>query len=351
MSASDPPESPDLDDEQVPIESSAGERVQIRVRRARPGRRIDKYLHGRFPRMSRAAIQRMIKDGGVTANGRSVKSSYLIQSGDLIDLTVPTPDPVELVPEDIPLDIVFEDEFLIAINKAAGIVCHPGHPKQTGTVANAVAFYSASLSDCGDPFRPGIVHRLDKHTTGIMLIAKTDEAHWRLSRQFEQRTVQKTYIAACVGEFEFDGDTIDMPIGMHPVVREKFAVLVQAGKINIGRNAVTHYEVAERYPGYTLVKLFPKTGRTHQLRVHMSHLGHPICGDVMYGGPLVSEADLTGTGSTAPLFEQQALHAWKIEFEHPIHGHRLALEAPFHTPMKRLVTLLRNLRDKEAPSS
>lgn len=325
-------------------QTAEGERVEIRIRRGAPARRLDKYLHGRYPHFSRTQIQKLIKQGDVTVNGEPSKASYDLRGGDVIALTVPSRAPIEIVPEDIPLNIVFEDEYLIAINKQAGIVCHPGHPAQTGTIVNALVHYSEHLSQCTDVYRPGIVHRLDKFTTGIMLVAKTDEAHWRLARQFEQRTVQKTYLAVVEGEMQLDGDTIDAPISVHPVVRERFAVLVERGKINIGRNAVTHYEVAERFRGYTLVRLFPKTGRTHQLRVHMSHIGHPIVGDTMYGGALISEMAIAGEGSDAPIFEYQALHAWRIEFVHPITEQPMTLEAEFHQPLRQLVQLLRRHR-------
>ena len=250
----------------------------------------------------------------------------------------------KIIRREIPADIVYEDEFLLALNKRAGIICHPARGDQTGTLANALVFYANELSHGEDPFRPGIVHRLDKNTTGIMLVAKTDEAHWRLSLQFERRTVQKTYLAIVHGRPHLDGDTIDAPIGVHPVVREKFAVMVRENKLDIAKAAVTHYEVAERYKDYALVKLFPKTGRTHQLRVHMSHIGHPIAGDQMYGGRVISEFDLTGSGSVEPIFAHQALHAWRIQFRHPILEKPMELEAPFPEPFKKAVNLLRSLR-------
>jgi 23S rRNA pseudouridine1911/1915/1917 synthase len=207
-------------------------------------------------------------------------------------------------------------------------------------------YYANSLSHGADPFRPGIVHRLDKNTTGIMLVAKQDEAHWRLALQFERRTVQKTYLAAVHGELQLDSDVIDAPIGVHPVVREKFAVMVKENKIDIGKSAVTYYQAAERYRGFTLVKLMPKTGRTHQLRVHMSYLGHPIIGDTMYGGRLLSERDIAGEGSSEPLVRHQALHAWRIAFKHPITGQALELEAPLHEAFRNLVHVLRRARSR-----
>jgi 23S rRNA pseudouridine1911/1915/1917 synthase len=325
-------------------EDQPTERVRMRVRRKLPGRRLDTYLRGRLSHLSRTTIQRLIKQGSVTVNGEATKASYEMCAGDVIEVELPAPEPTEIVAEDIPLSVVYEDEHIIAINKQAGIVCHPAHMAQTGTLVNALAYYAEKLSRGSEPFRPGIVHRLDKYTTGLMLVAKTDEAHWRLSRQFERRTIQKVYLAVVHGEVELDGDVIDAPIGVHPVVREKFAVMVSNNKIDIAKSAVTRYEAAERYRDFTLVKLFPKTGRTHQLRVHMSHIGHPIVGDTMYGGRCVSEKDIAGEGSSGALFTHQALHAWQLHFTHPILEKRMEIEAPFHQPFRELVTLLRRHR-------
>ena len=328
----------------IPIDETLAHHVRLRIRRKLPGRRLDKYLHGRFPHLSRTALQRLIKQGAITVNGQPAKPSYEMCGGDLIELVIPPPEPREVVPENIPLEIVYEDDFILALNKPAGIVCHPARGDQTGTIANALVYYANELSHGADPFRPGIVHRLDKNTTGVMLVAKNDEAHWRLALQFERRTVRKTYLAAVHGELELDADKISAPIGVHPVVREKFAVLVNENRIDIAKSAVTYYEVAERFRGFTLVKLHPKTGRTHQLRVHMSYTGHPLVGDTMYGGKAVSEFDLTGAGSREPVIAYQALHAWKIAFRHPITEKAVELEAPFHGPFKRLVQILRSAR-------
>lgn len=333
----------DLVERAAPLDEDHAERVRLQVRRRLPGRRLDKYLHGRFPRMSRTTIQRLIRQGAVTVNGVPAKPSYEMAGGDVIELLMPAPEPTEIIPQPMPLDIVYEDEYLLGLNKPAGIICHPARGDQTGTLVNGLAHY-ATLSQGSDPFRPGIVHRLDKNTTGIMLVAKEDEAHWRLALQFERRTIQKTYLAVVEGELNLDADIIDAPIGNHPVVREKFAVLVKEGKLDIGKEAITTYEVAERFRGFTLVKLMPKTGRTHQLRVHMSYLRHPIAGDTLYGGRPVSEKSITGEGSDQPFLMHQALHAWRIAFRHPIRGQPMQLEAPFPEPFKRLVQLLREAR-------
>lgn len=338
----------DLADAAQPIEDAEVPRVALRVRRRLPGRRLDKYLHGRFPRMSRTAIQRLIREGSITVNSRPTKSSYEMADGDLIELTIPPPEPKEIIPEHIPLDVIYEDDEILAINKPFNIICHPAHGAQTGTIANALAYYASSLSRGTAPFRPGIVHRLDKNTTGVMLVAKTDEAHWRLALQFERRTVQKTYLAIVEREMELDADVIDAPIGVHPVVREKFAVQIVQNSIDVTKEAVTRYEVVERFPGFTLVKLSPKTGRTHQLRVHMSYIRHPIFGDTMYGGRAYSELELTGGGSPKPLLTHQALHAWRIAFRHPIRQEPMTLEAPIHPTFLRVVHVLRNRREQKS---
>lgn len=334
----------DILERPIPIDDDDAEHVRLRIRRKLPGRRLDKYLHARFPRLSRTAIQRLIKQGAIIVNGQPAKASYEMSGGDVIDLILPPPEPREVIAEDIPLDIVYEDEYLLALNKQAGIICHPARGDQTGTLVNGLAYYANQLSHGDDPFRPGIVHRLDKYTTGIMLVAKTDEAHWRLALQFERRTTQKTYLAIVHGNPPLDGDTIDAPIGIHPVVREKFAVMIRENKIDVAKNAVTHYEVLERYPHHALLKLMPKTGRTHQLRVHMSYIKHPIVGDMMYGGRVISEFDLLGgDASVEPIFAHQALHAWRIAFRHPIHETPMELEAPFPPPFKKVVEILRSL--------
>lgn len=331
-------------DRPMPIDEEGAKRMRLRIRRKLPGRRIDKYLHGRYPHLSRTSIQRLIRQGAVTVNGHPTKPSYEMDAGDIVEMLMPDPEPPEVIPEDIPIDVLYEDDHIMAINKRAGIICHPARATQTGTIVNAVAFYSSSLSYGQDPFRPGIVHRLDKNTTGVMLIAKQDEAHWRLALQFERRTIQKTYLAVVSGEMNLDGDTIDAPIGVHPVVRERFAVMIRENKINVAKSAITHYEVAERFRGYTLVKLMPKTGRTHQLRVHMSYIGRPILGDVMYGGRAISEHDIAGEGDTEPFLTHQALHAWRIAFKHPITEKPMEIEAPFRTTFRKLMQLLRRSR-------
>jgi 23S rRNA pseudouridine1911/1915/1917 synthase len=289
----------------------------------------------------------------VKVNGRVVKASYHPREGDEID-TVAPPEPInELIPEPIPLDVIYEDNHLLAINKQADLIVHPARGRWSGTLVNGLVFYGQKWSTLNGNWRPGILHRLDRNTTGIMLVAKSDEAHWRVARQFENRTIQKTYMALCHGVPELLADVIDMPIGKDKFIREKQAVR----KIeNGGKPAVTKYEVQEILPplkdgtfqnskhasdkklpepskGFSLVKLSPKTGRTHQLRVHMSAIGHPIVGDTMYGGREVHAGDFH--------FTRQALHAAQITFVHPVTLQTMTLQAPLPADIVQLMSLVR----------
>lgn len=347
------------DDEDTIIETgSVGEGAEsvpqpdhhrIVITRKLPGRRLDKYLHGRFRRVSRSVIQRLIKRGDILVNGRPTKNSYEMEAGDVIDITIPPPEPYEVIPENIPLAIVYEDDYVLAINKPAGMIAHPASRAQTGTVANALAYYSNSLARTDDPFRPGIVHRLDKNTTGLMIVAKTEEAHWRLSLQFERREVQKVYRAVVHGTPEFDEDVINVAIGQHPTVHDRYVATGLAERMGgkfekkLFKEAITRYRVAERFSGFAVVDLFPKTGRTHQLRIHMSHIGHPIVGDPFYGGRHVGVRHVTGRpeDSNEPRWTRQMLHAHRLIVTHPIHETRLELEAPLPADMEALVALLR----------
>lgn len=315
------------------------------IRKRLVGRRLDKYLHGKFPRISRTILQRHIKQGLVTVNGMPTKASYEPAAGDEIRVVLPPPPPSTITPEDIPLDILYEDEWLIAINKQAGVICHPARATQGGTIANAVAFHAETLSHSDDPFRPGIIHRLDKNTTGVMLVAKCDEAHWRVSLQFERRTIRKEYYAICEGKVERDGDIINQPLAPHPETTQRMIIpTANPPRQGMFKQAITEYRVDTRYRGYTTVQLFPKTGRTHQLRVHMASIGNPMMGDVMYGGHTVSEHDLAGSGSEKSLIEWQALHARRIKLVHPILETPLEIEAPLTPHLRSLLTLLETHR-------
>jgi 23S rRNA pseudouridine1911/1915/1917 synthase len=337
---------PELAERPLDVDSEEAQPVTIYIRRRLPGRRLDKYLHGRFQRMSRTTIQRLIKQGAITVNAQPTKASYEPEAGDRIDLIIPPPEPYEIIPENIPLDIVYEDDVMLAINKHTGIIVHPSHGTQTGTIANGLAFYAKELSHGDDPFRPGIVHRLDKNTTGIMLVAKTDEAHWRLAIQFERRTVRKTYLGVVEGSPELDSDIINAPLAAHDTIKDRYMIpsAHHRWRAKLVKEAITEYEVVERFRGYALVHLHPRTGRTHQLRVHMSYIGHPMAGDTFYGGHHVSELSLSGQGGDEPVTSQQALHAYRIRFKHPISEAQMELAAPPPSELGRLIQLLREHR-------
>ena len=305
-------------------------------------RRIDKYLHGRLgDEFSRNALQQLIRAGLVTVNGRPVKPSYSLNIGDTIDAILPPPTPDEVIPEPIPLNIIFEDQHLIVLNKPADLVVHPARGNQSGTLVNGLAYYSESLSSVSDGFRPGIVHRLDKNTTGVMAVAKTDMAHTRIARQFEQRKVEKKYLAVVDGVVELHSDWIDLPVGRHPTVRERYAV-----RPADGRAARTFYKVAQRLDGFTVLHLSPYTGRSHQLRVHMAHSGHPITGDTIYGGKAITTAILSRGEEigSEPLIERQALHAWSLTFRHPESNEQMTFVADPPDDLQHLIEELRRWR-------
>jgi len=348
----------------VEAEADGLEHLRIDIRRVLPGRRLDKYLAGRLGKTtSRTALQHYIREGNVTVNGRIVKPSYVIRASDIIDMMLPPFRPREIPPEPIPLAVVYEDHDILAINKQADLIIHPARGNWTGTLVNALAHYFATnwrdiaeLPTSGEVNRPGIVHRLDRNTTGIMLVAKTELALWRLGRQFELRKIHKTYTAIVHGLVRLDEDVIDAPIGKHPKIREKYAVNRDTGRPYgvTGKEAITRYKVLQRITGvgptaaaFSLVELYPQTGRTHQLRVHMSYIGHPIVGDRMYGGGPIYRSQLQGRPDVAegPLITRQALHAHTIEFHHPRTGAPMKLEAPwpedFTATLKELQELSR----------
>ncbi|MCE5276980.1 MAG: RluA family pseudouridine synthase [Planctomycetaceae bacterium] len=324
------------------------EHLQILIRRPKSDRRLDKYLAGRLGRdHSRTSLQGYIREGNVTVNDKIVKPRYTLRSGDVIDMMLPIVKRREIPPEPIPLDVIYEDDDLMAVNKQSGLIVHPARGNWTGTLVNALAYYFqknwrdiSELPTSGEAFRPGIVHRLDRDTTGIMLVAKSEQALWRLGWQFEHRKVHKTYTAIVHGRMSMNEDLIDAPIGKHARIREKYAVHRLTGRplpVTI-KPAVTRYKVLERLaagPGgtmpFTLVELYPQTGRTHQLRVHMSYIGHPIVGDRMYGGGPLYMSQLDGHAEVAdgPLITRQALHAHTIAFTHPRTREPMEFTAPW----------------------
>jgi len=304
-------------------------------------RRLDKYLHGRFSNLSRRFIQDAIKAGSVKVNGKIAKPSFKLSPGDKIDLTLPEPPNKEILPEDIPLNIIYEDSCLIVLNKQPGMLVHPARGNTHGTLVNALVFYSDKLSSGLGEFRPGIVHRLDKNTTGVMVVAKDDTTQWKIAKQFEHRQVNKNYLAIVHGTPELTADRIKAPLGIHPRAREKYAI-----RPGIGKEAITFYEVLEHWRGFSLLKLTPKTGRTHQIRVHLSYIKHPIVADDMYGGRLVYPWQLADAEPTVqqPVISRVALHAHTLEFKHPKTNEMVKFEAPLPEDMQNLLNMLRKYR-------
>jgi 23S rRNA pseudouridine1911/1915/1917 synthase len=277
------------------------------VPREEARKRLDLFLTNQAPHLSRARIQQLIANGHVLLNGQPARASQPVRAGDVVTLDEPPPVPIALAPEPIDLSILFEDQDLIVINKPPGIVVHPGAGAQSGTVVNALLFHCKNLSGIGGELRPGVVHRLDKETSGCLVVAKHDEAHTRLSTQFAQREVTKVYLAICAGHFRKKSGDITAPIGRHPVHRKKMAVLEG------GRAAHTRFEVIQEGKDWSLVVCQIFSGRTHQIRVHLHSLGHPILGDKVYG--------------KKPIESRHLLHAWRLGFFHPVHRNWLQFEA------------------------
>ena len=325
--------------EQLPESDKSG--LTIHVGNAIKERRIDKYLRGRFSNFSRAMIQEIIKTGAVKVNGKEAKQSSKLRAGDVIELTLPELGSKDIEPEDIPLNIIHEDDDILIINKQADLIVHPARSNTHGTLVNALAFHSDRLSNGTAPFRPGIVHRLDRDTTGVMIVAKNNIAQWKISKQFEYREVKKSYLAIVHGTPDLTADRISAPLGVHPRVREKYAI-----RPEIGKEAVTFFEVVEAFRGFSLLKLSPKTGRTHQIRVHLSYIKHPIVADDMYGGKLVYPWQLAQAEPAVqdPVLDRPALHAWTIEFKHPSTEELVRFEAPLPQEMENLLDMLRQYR-------
>jgi 23S rRNA pseudouridine1911/1915/1917 synthase len=341
----------------------------LRVGSALQERRLDKYLHGRYSNYSRVMLQDVIKAGGVKVNGRPAKSSFKLSPGDLIEINLPELPKTEIPPENIPLDIIYEDNDFIIINKPADIIVHPARGNTSGTIANALAFHLtcgelAELASAepdldedeenpvdredelpvalGD-FRPGIVHRLDRNTTGVMILAKNNVAQWKIAKQFHDRHVEKSYLAIVHGVPDLTRDRVNAPLGVNLKFRYKYAVRPEAGK---GKEAITFYEVLESFRGFSLLKLTPKTGRTHQIRVHLAHIKHPVVADDMYGGKPVYPWQLKDADPApeAPVISRCALHASTIQFTHPTTKEIVRFEAPLPPDMQNLIDLLRKYR-------
>jgi 23S rRNA pseudouridine1911/1915/1917 synthase len=317
--------------------------VVLRVEERDADSRLDAFLAEQFPQHSRVRLRRAITDGGVQVDGRGAKPAYRLRAGQCVSVTLPPLPPTGVRPEDVPLDILFEDEALAVVNKPAGMVVHPGKGHGSGTLAAALVHHFGRLSSTGGAARPGIVHRLDRDTSGVLLVAKTDAAHLALARQFEQRTVEKEYYALVVGQPDRDRDAIEQPIGIHPYQREKMAIRAEH---STSRAARTVFEVIERFRGFAALRVLPRTGRTHQIRVHLAHVGHPVLCDRLYGGrsrllrgEIADDAD-----DKHVLLDRQALHARRLQFQHPVSGEALVIESPLPDDMAQTLEALRRWR-------
>ena len=292
------------------------------------GKRLDTYIPSVDTDITRTSAQRLIEDGNILVNGKNAKVSYKIQENDKISVEIPEPKQIELKAQNIPIEIVYEDSDIIVVNKPKGMVVHPANGNPDGTLVNAImAICKDSLSGIGGEIRPGIVHRIDKDTSGLLIVAKNDNAHVKMSEQIKNHEVKKTYIALVRGVFKENEATIDMPIGRSTSDRKKMAINKN------GKNAITHIKVLKRFDKYTLLQVNIETGRTHQIRVHLSHIGYPIVGDYTYSNGK-NEFDVVG----------QCLHAQKLEFKHPITQKDMCLEAELPQYFK---DILDKLKDRE----
>lgn len=290
------------------------------------GKRLDAYITSIDSEITRTAAQRLIEQGNILVNGEKKKTAYKVSNGDIITIEKEEPKEIELKAQNIPIDIIYEDDDIIVVNKPKGMVVHPANGNPDGTLVNAImAICKDSLSGIGGEIRPGIVHRLDKDTSGLLIVAKNDKAHVNMSEQIKNHEVKKTYIALVRGVVKENEATIDMPIGRSTSDRKKMAV------IKTGRNAVTHIKVLKRYNKYTLLQVNIETGRTHQIRVHLSHIGYPIVGDYTYSNGK-NEFGVVG----------QCLHAKCLEFKHPITGAEMKLEAPLPKYFEEIIQKLDN---------
>lgn len=292
------------------------------------GERIDRYLDGVMEDFTRSHLQKLIHDQCVTVNGGYVKPSYKMREGDRVTVTVPEVKETDILPEPIALSIVYEDADMLVVDKPQGMVVHPAAGNETGTLVNALLAYCGdTLSGINGEKRPGILHRIDKDTSGLLMVAKNDKAHQSLAAQIKAHSLTRAYLALVHGGFREDSGTIALPIGRHPHDRKKMAVTEKNA-----RSAVTHYFVKERFSGYTLVECRLETGRTHQIRVHMSDRGHPIVGDPVYG---VKKEPFSLNG--------QLLHAWQIGFIHPTSGKYMEFQSPLPAYFEKVLKRLRNL--------
>jgi len=312
----------------------------ITVAEDRKGERLDAFLAASLPEITRSAAQRLIEQGLVHVDGMEVKSSHKLSSGEEVTVSIPPPEPSTAIPEKMDLVILHEDADVIVVNKPAGLTVHPGAGISSGTLVNGLLGHCSDLSGIGGEIRPGIVHRIDKDTTGILVVAKNDAAHQGLSTQFSQHTVKRVYYALVFGSLKTDKGRIEGEIGRHPVDRKKMS-----GNARHGRHAVTHWKVLARYNGVTLLQLRLETGRTHQIRVHLSEAKHPLLGDSVYGGDArlgnIKDVKLR---TLIKELGRQALHAKTLGFIHPSSGEYIEFDSDLPEDMQRIIDYL----DKQA---
>jgi 23S rRNA pseudouridine1911/1915/1917 synthase len=306
--------------------------------------RLDSFLVARFPGFSRVKLQRAVSQGAVLVDGGTAKSSLRLKPRQTVEIKCLEHESEAPIPEPILLDVLFEDESLVVINKPPSMVVHPAKGHWKGTLTAALAHHFQSLSTIGGPARPGIVHRLDRDTSGVILVAKTDSAHLALTDQFERRTVEKEYLALVSPAPDRDRDLIDKPIGDHPYQREKKSIRENHAS---SRPAQSFYEVLQRFQGFALLRIKPKTGRTHQIRVHLASIGCPVLCDPLYSGrSKVTVSMLSAKLEDGVVLNRQALHAHRIQFNHPSSGERLTIEAPIPDDIQKMLGLLRLLRQE-----
>ncbi|MFM7207548.1 MAG: RluA family pseudouridine synthase [Planctomycetaceae bacterium] len=326
-----------------PPQPQPGDEASFTVADDQAGSRLDVFLAAAFPELSRSAVARAIDRGAVRVDGLAARAALKLRAGSLVRFTVPPPPRQGPDAEEIPLVFLHVDEWMAAVDKPAGMVVHPAKGNWKGTLAGALKWHlerdGGGLSTAGGATRPGIVHRLDRDTSGVIVVARTEAAHHALARQFERRTTAKTYLAITQGAPRLDRDEIDMPIGIHPYQREKMAVRRDHAT---SREAVTRYEVLERFRAGALVRVTPRTGRTHQIRVHLAAIGCPVLCDGLYSGRTRIEPALLGLPEGPPLLERQALHAASLAIDHPASGDRLMLSAALPADMERMLAALRS---------
>ncbi|MBN1254366.1 MAG: RluA family pseudouridine synthase [Deltaproteobacteria bacterium] len=320
--------------------AQSGGEFTLTVERAGHNKRLDLFLAEHLPAQSRAQIQRYIRDGHIVLNAAPAKAKTQVKAGDLITGHLPAPTVSEVIPEELPIPFIYQDEHIVVINKPAGMVVHPAGRVQSGTVVNALLFHVRDLQGVGGVVRPGIVHRLDKGTSGVMVAAKSDRAHEALVNQFKEREVQKTYLALVYGKIEGAEGAITAPMGRHPTDRKRFSLRTRQPK-----EALTEWLVQERFEGITFVQVSPKTGRTHQIRVHMASINHPLVGDPLYTKTRrFAQIEDSVLRERIEALGRQALHASRIAFRHPITGKTLEFTAPLPADIENILEVLRGTR-------